>query len=152
MEPADCNLEPSPPSCNTHKHKFKMSRPPYPQGLHPPSPWNHPPLARIAVPRLPTCKPIAGTWHPGAWWMHWVLLFGAPKWHPSENSEMDRVLLLGGCCSMGWCNNQPNDSVRVSVVEGSLDRWNKWGRTTFTRHFGQRVEQRNKKRERAMWP
>jgi len=57
------------------------------------------------------CKPIAGIRRPGALWMHWVLLFGALKWHPSENGEMDRAPLLGSCCSIGQCNNQPNDDV-----------------------------------------
>jgi hypothetical protein len=41
------------PSCNIHKHKLKMSRPPYPPQLCPPYPWNHPPWARIAAPQLP---------------------------------------------------------------------------------------------------
>ena len=57
------------------------------------------------------CKPIAGIRRPGALWMHWVLLFGALKWHPSENGEMDRAPLLGSCCSIGQCNNRPNDDV-----------------------------------------
>ena len=53
LEPADRNVELSPPSCSIHKHKLKMTRQPHPPRLRPPSPWNHPPWARIAAPRLP---------------------------------------------------------------------------------------------------
>ena len=52
----------------------------------------------------------AGGRRPGFRVLRWIPLFGAPKWHPSKNREMDGAPVLGGRYSMGRRNNQPNDS------------------------------------------
>jgi hypothetical protein len=51
----------------------------------------------------------AGGQRPGSRVMRWIALFGAPKWHPSKNREMDGAPILGGRYSMGRRNNLPNN-------------------------------------------
>lgn len=66
----------------------------------------------------------AGGRRPGFRVLRWIPLFGAPKWHPSKNREMDGAPVLGGRYSMGRRNNQPNDS--FGGGGGALERRWDW--------------------------
>jgi hypothetical protein len=56
-------------------------------------------------------EPDGGVRHPGLRALHLVPFFGAPKWRPSEYCKTGGALALNGRCSMGRCNNQPNNGV-----------------------------------------
>ncbi len=56
-------------------------------------------------------EPDGGVRCPGSRALRLVPLLGAPKWRLSEYWETGGATALNGRCSMGRCNNQPNDDV-----------------------------------------
>jgi hypothetical protein len=98
-----------------HSHKtlnHKMSRrctPVPPAALHSLSM-----ATSVMDPNRSTAAPYesnVGGWRQGLRLLRLIPLFGAPKWHPSENWEMGGAPGLGGRHSTVIHNNQPNDGV-----------------------------------------